>query len=436
MTSPTLNQLPPEIILEISDKLTCNDIKALSRVNKNIRKLVVSRLFKHVKVECPLPREHVLHSVVGKYGTYVSRLRLQVTFFPNPPNSSYDGNIVNATYAKGKQYWNDYPPSVWARNTDDISAMRDLIQLKGLPNCTALSVFTDGERVSCTSGPWSENRSNLRVFVEPETYDQVRGAERKYAWRQAHAEMWRDIAGSSQVEQLELIHFLPLKSSSWLEPKWAQFLGGLKKLSVQAYGYVTGDLWQADSMEGFNAFYREMPISLFAHAKQLEHLEIASHWSAYLGSDTLRFAPNTLPRLKIFRLGDACITANLKEFLVEHSPNLKSLHFVGCSATAYPDPSPGRPSDPNWGDFWKAIRESIPVLREVTWKYPVFHQQAVDGIATEDESLIVWPYIKTEGPYGYIVDCPEVAQERLAAGDDNREYKLLMEELARRQQST
>jgi hypothetical protein len=239
MTSLTLNKLPPEIILDISDRLTWFDIESLSLVDKTIRKHVVPQLFKHVKVDCPLPRDHILQSVVEKYGTYVSRLHLKVIFYPNPPNSNYHGTKVDATYAKERWYWNNYPPSVWARNADDVSAMHHLIQLKGLPNCTILTISTDGEDDFGIRGGWSENKSadvSFYVFAEPETYDQVRKSEGKYAWRQAHAEMWRDIARYSKLDQLELTNFLPCKASSWLEPEWAEFLGGLKELTLQAYG--------------------------------------------------------------------------------------------------------------------------------------------------------------------------------------------------------
>jgi hypothetical protein len=125
----------------------------------------------------------------------------------------------------------------------------------------------------------------------------------------------------------------------------------------------------------------------------------------------------------------------LKEFLGEHSPNLESLCLDGCAAVGCPVSSPETPNDPKWGDFWKALREGSPVLREVICECTDILPLADCRIADEDDSLIVWPYIDIDAPYGSVSDCPEVTQERLVAGDDNREYKLLMEELARRQQS-
>ncbi|KAG5659757.1 hypothetical protein KAF25_002316 [Fusarium avenaceum] len=439
MTSPTLNQLPPEIILDISDCLTSVDIKSLSLVDKTIRQHMVPQLFKHVKVHCPLPRDHVLRSVVAKYGTYVSSLSLQVTFYPNPPNLSYDGTKVNATCAKEGWYWNAYPQSVWARNVDDVPAMYDIIQFKGLPNCTSLTVSADGEDDFASPGEWTESRSrdtSFYLFAEPETYDQVRRAEGKYAWRQAHAEMWRDIARHSQVERLELTNFLPYKASSWLEPEWAEFLGRLKELSVQSYGRVIRDSWLPYVAPGYNAFYREIPTFLFAHAKRLECLQIASHESGFLGANALQFVPHTLPRLRTLRLRDVYITESLEEFLGEHSPSLESLCIDNCVAVGCDAYSPGTPSDPNWGGFWKAVRKGSPVLREFICEHIDNRELGGEGIADEDDSLFVWPYVDMEDPYDSASDCLEVNEEELALANDNQEYRLLMEELARRQQSS
>lgn len=241
MAPLTLNQMPPEIVLDISDKLIWfRAIKSLSLVDKTIRQHLVPKLFKYLQVDCPLPRDHVLQSVVEKYGPYVSRLCLRVIFYPNPPNSSYHGTKVDITCAKEGWYWNDYPQSVWARNVDDVSAVYDIIQFKGLPNCTTLDVTAVGEDDFSIPGGWTESRApdaDFYFFAEPETDDQVVRAERKYAWWQAYAEMWRDIARHySQVERLELPDFLPCKASSWLEPEWAEFIGSLKELSVQSYG--------------------------------------------------------------------------------------------------------------------------------------------------------------------------------------------------------
>ncbi|KAI6758453.1 hypothetical protein HG530_010693 [Fusarium avenaceum] len=379
MASLTLSQMPPEIILDISDCLTSVDIKSLSLVDKTIRQYVVPQLFKHVKVHCPFPRDHVLHSVVAKYGKCVSSLSLQVTFYPNPPNSSYDGTKVDATCAKEGWYWDAYPQSVWARNADDVPAMHGLI---GLPNCTSLTISAHGEDdfaspdevdfdslseddfdspVVRTEGEFPYKR--FYFFTEPETYDQVRRAEGKYAWRQAHAEMWRDVARYSQVERLELPNFLPCQASSWLEPEWAEFLGRLKELSVQSF-------------------------------------------------------------------------ESLEEFLGEHSPSLESLRLDSCPTVGCYDRSPGYPRDPNWGGFWKTVRKGCPMLREVIYEHSDNGELGDEGIADEDDSSFVWPYDDMEDPYGSVSNCLEVNEEELALANGYQEYRLLMEELARRQQSS
>jgi hypothetical protein len=122
--------------------------------------------------------------------------------------------------------------------------------------------------------------------------------------------------------------------------------------------------------------------------------------------------------------------------LGEHSPSLEGLCLdfyaaVGCDAY-----SPGTPSDPNWGGFWKTVRKGCPVLREVICEHIDNCELDDEGIAEGDDSLIVWPYVDVYVPPSSVSNCLEVTEEELAASNDNREYRPLMEELARRQQST
>lgn len=179
-----------------------------------------------------------------------------------------------------------------------------------------------------------------------------------------------------------------------------------------------------------------MPIFLFAHAKRLERLEIASHWSAFLSSDALRFAPHTLPRLRTLRLEDVCITESLEEFLAEHCPSLESLCIYNCAAAGCEGSILGTSIDPTWGEFWKAVRKGCPVLREVICERTQVHPLADEGIADGDDSLVAWPYVDVDIIYGFVGDCLEINELELELGNDSREYRLLMEELARRQQSS
>lgn len=76
------------------------------------------------------------------------------------------------------------------------------------------------------------------------------------------------------------------------------------------------------------------------------------------------------------------------------------------------------------------------MLREVIYEHSDNGELGDEGIADEDDSSFVWPYDDMEDPYGSVSNCLEVNEEELALANGYQEYRLLMEELARRQQSS
>lgn len=239
MIYPALDNLPAEIVLTINDLLPWEDKESLSLVNKKLRSHIVPFLFRHIKVDCPLSRDNVLQSVVHKYGVYVTKLRLNVEFQPNPPGSSLKGTKVDPKYSTEAWYWEDYPASVWAQDAADVPAMQDLVASKRLPNCILLSVHTNGEEGFEIEGGWDDNDlsdTSIYFCFNPESWEEVKRKEENYAWRKAWNELWHDIAKYSKEECVEFLHFLPIKASCWNEPVWSDFVGRLKVLTIRAYG--------------------------------------------------------------------------------------------------------------------------------------------------------------------------------------------------------
>lgn len=202
-------------------------------------------------------------------------------------------------------------------------------------------------------------------------------------------------------------------------------------------------------MAGYNDFFHDMPEFLFQHATNLEHLYITGHEDGHLGDSALRFEPNTMAQLKSLHLETMSITESLKDFLGGSTPKLESLRLenVGAWGEHVGD-------TPTWADFWKAVREGNPSLKEVTFHYPksvlLTVEEVMNGkdlvsktnteeeaqvrkMAEDDDSLIIWPYIMSDYNYGNVFEMEKESREALEKGDDNREYKLLMEEIKQRQ---
>ncbi|RGP74597.1 hypothetical protein FSPOR_1174 [Fusarium sporotrichioides] len=450
MPPPALDYLPPEIFLAVTDLLPWTDKESLSIANNKIRNQLVPHLFRHIKIDCPLDRKNNLQSVIQLHGAHILSVRLNVGFQPNPPNSSLEGTKVDSDTAEA-WYWDDYPTSVWAQDSVDIPLIHDVIQFKGMPKCTKLIIHTNGVEDFETDGGWDENDlADMSIYfcTSPEDWETVKDKEKKYSWRKAWNELWRDVARHAKTESLETLHFLPIKASCWLEPEWAAFLGRLKNLTIRVYDNGAG--WAANTLEGFNAFFNQMPDFLFEHAKGLEHLCIAGHEDGYLGQDALRFESNTMLELKSLRLETMSITESLKEFLSGSTPKLESLHLFNVAAWAMGD-------EPTWADFWKAVRGRNPRLKEVVYGSPKsapltegecynddFDPEEMDPEevarvrkkVTDDPTLIIWPYVTSDDKYGDVQDWEDLNLESLEKGDDNREYKLLTDEIKQRQQNT
>ena len=189
-----------------------------------------------------------------------------------------------------------------------------------------------------------------------------------------------------------------------------------------------------------------MPEFLFQHATNLEHLYIAGHGDGHLGDSALRFEPNTMPKLKSLHLETMSITESLKDFM--SGSKLESLRLENVGAWGHVGDTP------TWVDFWKAVREGNPSLKEVAFHYPqsvpLTVEEVMNGkdsvsktdteeeaqvrkMAEEDDSLIIWPYVLSDDKYGNVFEMEEENREALEKGDDNREYKLLIEEIKKRQ---
>ncbi|KAL6918888.1 hypothetical protein FSHL1_002871 [Fusarium sambucinum] len=456
----SLHKLAPELLLGISDQLDWDDRKSLSLVNSVVRNHLVPHLFKYLKADCPLPQDHILQNVVRKYGSHVSRLRLYVTFFPNPPNSKFEGTKIDPKHEKEKWYWKNYPASVWARDEVDSLAIRNLIQFEGLPNCSTLSLHTNGDNDFDIDGGWDVNDlADLSIYfcTEPEDWGLVKQKEELYAWREAMGEMWHDIASLSRTKHLELLHFLPCKSSIWLESDWSDFLGRLKGLTLVAYGQNNGAGWSANTLDGFNDFFKELPSLVFEHAKNLEHLTLMAQRYGHLGHRSLRFTPATMPKLQTLRLNNVCITASLGKFLRGGTPKLTSIHIENCAASGREYSFHEPQEDLTWAELWKAARGSNPRLLEVVYRYPTLPpltrtevmrmrepgttfadtddetSARLRKMVDEDEDSKIWPYITIDSKYGDVLPCQKVNLESLEAGYDNWEYKQLMNEVRQRQ---
>ncbi|ENH75520.1 hypothetical protein FOC1_g10005494 [Fusarium oxysporum f. sp. cubense race 1] len=454
-----LESLPPEVLFSISDYLEPDDRKNLSLANSGLRTAMAPCLFKVLQINCPLAEDHILPTIVDKYGANVLELRLNITFYPNEmPEKTEEESIEEEEEenAGPKWYWTNPPASVWARKEEDTSIIRDLIQFMGLPRCRALTLHTNGEQDFEVDADWDNNdiANNYIYFCcEPEDWEEVKRKEERYSWRAALRDMYSDIATLSSVDDFTIKNFLPRKTSFWQEKEWPEFLGRLKKLTLNTYGGNNGAGWRVNTLPGFHAFFNELPTTVLAHANALEYFKLKTHDDGFLGGEgSLYIPPGCMPSLRSLHVDGIAVTSVLKDYLKATNGTLSKLCVTECVAFTS---DPNGDDAPKWADLWRAARQALRAPAEVvcvpTKERPITEDEGDyygdevyvppadedDKIkswrrkANEEEGLCIWPYGWLDEKYGSIYPDHEVNLERLENGEDNLEFKLLMDEVKR-----
>ncbi|KAF5556434.1 hypothetical protein FPHYL_7935 [Fusarium phyllophilum] len=395
--------LPPEVLFSISDYLEPDDRKNLSLANSGLRNAMAPCLFKVLRVDCPLVEHHILPTIVDKYGANILELKLNVTFYPEKSTETADDEEEESedessdvdmseneeahdteeedeekNYSDKEEesdsdddpdrgwYW-EYPPaSVWARKEADTSIIQDLIRFKGLPRCKALTIYTNGEKDFELDADWDNNdiaRNYIYFCCEPETWQEVERKEGGYSWRAALRDMYRDIATLSPVDEFTILNFLPRKTSFWQKKEWAEFLGRLKKLTLNTYGGNNGAGWQANTLPGFHAFFNELPTNFLGHANALEYFKLKTHNDGFLGGDgSLYIPPGCMPSLRSLHVDGIAVTSVLTDYLKVTNGTLSKLCITECVAFTS---DPSGDDAPGWADLWRAAHKALKAPAEV-----------------------------------------------------------------------
>ncbi|KAL6362777.1 hypothetical protein LRP88_04082 [Fusarium phalaenopsidis] len=515
----SLDSLPPELLSIITEHLGHDDRKNLSLANSTTRTIIAPFLFRGLKVKCPLPEDHILHDVVKKFGAHVLNLHLHVTFFPGQPDPNkeedveMEDNVEDAVdedeneesqenknadegsdneepeddnpeqddaeedengpdeeeqeeeeeeeevddneEEEDRWYWENPPESVWARKSAHVPAVKDLIQFKGLPRCSILSIHTMGAENFEIEADWDDNDlcdSGMYFCSYDEDWDMVKEKEEKYAWRAALRDMWHDVANLSKTKHLEVIHFLPRMSSSWKTREFSKFLGCLKELALYPYGADNGAGWHVNTLPGFNDFFKVLSSVMLRRAKHVERLKIVAHDYGFLNYDSLKLSPGILPELQVLHLEHMAAPAILLPFLEGKPRNLREIHLSKCVAV---ETNEYDFELKTWASLWKTIGEtgekpirvtyqyhkSPPLTEEENyadededWKPPENEEEGIARLrrmVVEDKEII-WPYVEIDEKYGMVMDNDVLNVEHLRLGDDNKEYRALMDEMERR----
>ncbi|RGP77156.1 hypothetical protein FLONG3_4671 [Fusarium longipes] len=490
---PTLETLPTEVLLSITELLTYHDWKNLSVLNKHLRHAVAPSLYRTLKVNCPIKEDHVAIDVVRKYGAYVHELRFDVNFYPNPkPDEDkwkptpQEEEYYRSAIAKGYPgrrcappsvaedirkvihgFWKSPPASVWAWSKADVAMVHDLLRFENLPHCKTLTVHTIPDDnftqrdIAGDEAAWDDTHKRgigIDVFVDAENWNEVDRKEKTFFWRAALRDMYRDIATISPTKALKILNFFPKKVSFWRSKKWSAFLGCLERLTLHTHGSRDDMGYQVTKMSGFKSFFsKDLPDHLLRYVTKLRYLEIVALKYGFLDDFTLDFTLDdsyvAMSNVEELHLENMALTGVVSFLSMYHGKRkLSKVRIVNCAAQTLD--SSEYPDHPSWANLFSILQSQIMPGSEIEITLPerlllpderyesylgecqitesedeYEDVQHLRKMLQEDKDFYGWPYVWVCSGSAYSVPQAEVNMERLEMGDDNLHFGLLVDKL-------
>ncbi|KAF4974023.1 hypothetical protein FZEAL_9043 [Fusarium zealandicum] len=438
MASSLLQNLPVVLVTEIAQWLPFQDKTSFSSASWAIRNILSPKLFRTIRITCPVSADQDVDIFLEKYSTYISHVYLYIPLHPNLHGSDEEESDTKNGH-----------PSIWGETPEISDRIKRIVGGQALPGYSTVSIEFDPGQFEA-EGEWDdEGIGSIHCFSEPEEWDEVETAEKTYTWRAQCAEVWRGIAANPNIRQLDIINLLPRNTQAWKTDEWADFVGRLHELNISIFGSDNGAGWKAHRMIGFEAFLSELADHFTRHANQVKRLTIAGNEDGMIGSVDLLAAPlplktNMLPELYYLRLENAALDFDLFDFLEDHGDSLKELHIRNCISASFEN------NGPPWVDLWNHVRKVSTALTKLTVtegnclplteeeefgdppKSPELEQvRDIRKRLQQDQGLRLWRYAEVDEKYGLILERSEQVIAHFE--QDSEAFNALLDVVNKRQ---
>ncbi|WZH46959.1 uncharacterized protein QYS62_008087 [Fusarium acuminatum] len=442
MTS--FNKLPPELFGELAKSMPSRDLMNLSCTSKLIRDNLIRILFTNLSITCPLASDKGMDAFINRWGGLVSHVHLHLRLIPN--TSDEDDITI---------------PSLWG--TPPSETLKKIVHGQLLPHIDTLSVRFDPEQFESTGswdgdGWWGDRMDlgTIYTFQDSEDQEHTLQQEAEFIWRAQYTEFFRDVSANQNIRHFTISNLLPRNSSVWERREWKAFLGRLEEFDVSVFGGDNGAGWKASSQPGFADFMESLPDYFMQHATNVIRLRIEAHPWGLFGSAgdfgiRLPLRSGIFPSLRSLTLKNVQIGNELIEFLMSHGDSLQELTLEDCMC----DEGWSRDSTPAWADLWKTLRADCSNISKVsvvqTQTPPLAHMEGFEGyeprpdsesvskirkMLEEDESLVLWRYVAVDTKYRMVFEDEERNISCFEAGEDQREYSMLLTVIWERNKNT
>ncbi|KAF9776828.1 hypothetical protein IL306_004914 [Fusarium sp. DS 682] len=434
----TLDTLPIELIANIANYLSPQNVKSLSRASWLMRHAVVRFLFRTLVIPCPLASTQALEDLIHKYQEFISRVHLHVYFYPNMEEKPHQGPM----------------PSVWGTPLSD--TLKRIVRGDTLSHIDCFVVDFDPGQFEPDgwwgkNGWWGDldNLGSMHIVEDEEEWLEISRQEHEMIWRAQYNEVMQTISTNQTLTNFKMVNLLPKNASAWETPEWESFLGRLQVLHIGVSGTENGSCLPAHTMPGFRQFIDDLPYFIMRHALNVKHLSLEAHRDGLFGAQILLpLQEDHFLFMRSLKLKNIMIGPDLLEFLETRVDCFEELELHDCMCNG-----PEWHSAPlTWSDLWRTMRESnIPLKRvcvvqsrmpPLMWgeDYKEDFQTSEDSEAAkrvrkrlgEDKSLVLWRYARVDGKYGWVAELPDDNVRNFEKGEDQGEYVKLLKVLEER----
>ncbi len=324
-----------------------------------------------------------------------------------------------------------------------------LSDLRVLPNLETLSVKFDYR-----FDDYSEWEEGLRLGDKEESDEEVKEAEKEFAWRALMAKTYEALIRNETIElkTLEIKELLPRKVSTFTDPAFHAFLSRLERFSLSIYGKDNGAGWMFNKHHYYESMMEKLDEYFFNHLASATAFTLKAPEEGPLGlvgriRIRLAFWDYQVPLLKTLHLEHIIICRQLIRFLLHHVQTLEYLSMNNCYSNingvigneiyweelfdALADASPERLSHVNINHKMNNSEDMIPLTYEEatgTEEDKARGSREVKearGILQADHNRRLFAHIDTD----HWVDTFHDFKENLASfqqGEDQASYDRLM----------
>ncbi|KAL9618365.1 MAG: hypothetical protein Q9160_006947 [Pyrenula sp. 1 TL-2023] len=450
-TTAALVNLPDEIQLTTINYLTFQDLNSLSSTCQLYRQFLVPRMFKCIKL-----REHAksgvaVQALIDKgYSAHVKELRFVAHAEEEDEGESdleesgEEGSAINwAQEAADSQEDGDKPATdLLSSESEDV-----LSQLVRFPHLETLRI-----EFSFDIANWSES---IHIFMDGETEDGRRKAERCNHWRKLMLRTFRSLTsnGPPLFSGLELINLPSVTVSVYESQEFNNFLGGLRSFKLNLLGGDNGAGWHINTQPGWQIWIPKIKAYFFDHLTNVETVIFEAPEEGPIGLEgqnhaPLPFAKGQMPHLSSLTLKCCFVEPALVEYLSQQleARKLEELHLQHChsSKVDYGDAY----NSITWAEFFQALSKTKPrSLRKLVMTdagcYPNETEIRIVGYdEREDDAEVkevrarledgkgkgrkLFSYVRLDDKYGMVFPEETDNRKEFLEGKDQRAYDDLM----------